>query len=164
MQTQHQVNMQSNDYEGGQCLEVTITRQEEYQRLASLAEQAEEQKKTQELEVFYLDMPKKGVCARAVVEDNMMKVLAGSIVAEEAVPSMSEKDRRLRDELISDGVIADEGEGNLMFTCDHYFNSPSEAACVVAGGSRNGLDAWKDKVGRSMKELRFRHGLFREFK
>ena len=41
----------------------------------------------------------------------------------------------------------------LVFTKDVEFSSPSAAAAVVHGGSANGLIAWKDKLGRTLKDL-----------
>lgn len=32
------------------------------------------------------------------------------------------------------------------------FDSPSSAASVLAGGSKNGRDEWRDSHGRSLKE------------
>jgi hypothetical protein len=38
-------------------------------------------------------------------------------------------------------------------TKDTEFDSPSAAAAVVHGGGANGLTAWKDANGKSLKEL-----------
>ena len=58
----------------------------------------------------------------------------------------------LRDQLVSDGILAADGE-SLRFTRDYIFNSPSTAASVVLGGSANGRREWKDESGRSLREL-----------
>jgi len=42
---------------------------------------------------------------------------------------------------------------HLKFTRDAEFSSPSAAATVVHGGSANGLLAWKNKGGKTLKEL-----------
>jgi hypothetical protein len=39
-----------------------------------------------------------------------------------------------------------------VFTRDVEFSSPSAAAAIVHGGTANGLLAWKDKAGRTLKE------------
>jgi len=57
-----------------------------------------------------------------------------------------------RRKLIEDGTLVQEGE-SLKFTRDTEFTSPSAAATVVHGGSANGLLAWKDKSGKTLKEL-----------
>jgi hypothetical protein len=58
----------------------------------------------------------------------------------------------LRLRLIQDKTLVEQ-EGVYLFTKDVEFTSPSAAAAVVHGGSANGLTAWKDKHGKSLKEL-----------
>ncbi len=58
----------------------------------------------------------------------------------------------LRTQLIEEGILT-KGTDRLRFTKDHEFTSPSAAAAVVHGGSANGLLAWKDSKGRTLKEL-----------
>ena len=57
-----------------------------------------------------------------------------------------------RRRLIEDGTLVEDG-AHLKFTRDAEFGSPSAAATVVHGGSANGLLAWKNKNGRTLKEL-----------
>ncbi|WP_435106565.1 DUF4357 domain-containing protein [Arhodomonas sp. AD133] len=40
-----------------------------------------------------------------------------------------------------------------FFTQDFRFASPSTAAGVLVGGAANGRTAWKDRHGRTLKEL-----------
>ena len=40
----------------------------------------------------------------------------------------------------------------LVFLADREFSSPSAAAAVVHGGQANGLIAWRDSNGVSLKE------------
>ncbi len=58
----------------------------------------------------------------------------------------------LRQRLIQDKTLIDQ-DGVYLFTKDVEFTSPSAAAAVIHGGSANGLIAWKDKNGKSLKEL-----------
>lgn len=58
----------------------------------------------------------------------------------------------LRQRLIQDRTLIEQG-GVYVFTKDVEFTSPSAAAAVVHGGSANGLTAWKDKSGKTLKEL-----------
>lgn len=44
-------------------------------------------------------------------------------------------------------------DSKLIFTKDVEFSSPSTAAAVICGGNKNGLIAWKDNNGRTLKEL-----------
>ena len=57
-----------------------------------------------------------------------------------------------RRKLIEDGTLVEDG-GNLRFSRDSEFSSPSAAATVVHGGSANGLVAWKSKDGKTLKEI-----------
>lgn len=60
--------------------------------------------------------------------------------------------RDLRQQLLEDGVLANDGDV-YTFKQDYLFKSPSAAACVIAGNPRSGMDAWRDFHGRSLKEL-----------
>jgi hypothetical protein len=58
----------------------------------------------------------------------------------------------VRNRLIQDGTLVDK-QGVYVFTKDVEFSSPSAAAAVVHGGSANGLTAWRDGRGKTLKEL-----------
>ena len=58
----------------------------------------------------------------------------------------------MRGKLKEDGVLVEE-EDKLVFTRDAEFSSPSAAAAVVHGGHANGLIAWKNSKGKTLKEL-----------
>ena len=57
-----------------------------------------------------------------------------------------------RRELITNGTLI-EKNGLFAFTKDTEFTSPSAAAAVIHGGSANGLTAWKNADGKSLKQL-----------
>lgn len=57
-----------------------------------------------------------------------------------------------RKKLIEDGVLVQE-ENHFTFTRDVEFTSPSAAATVIHGGSANGLLAWKNPDGKTLKDL-----------
>jgi hypothetical protein len=57
-----------------------------------------------------------------------------------------------RKRLIEDGTLVEDGE-QFAFARDSEFSSPSAAATVVHGGSANGLLSWKNKNGKTLKEL-----------
>lgn len=57
-----------------------------------------------------------------------------------------------RNKLIEERTLVEEGD-HWVFSQDVEFGSPSAAAAVVHGGSANGLIAWKDGKGRTLKEL-----------
>lgn len=58
----------------------------------------------------------------------------------------------LRRRLIQDKTLVEQ-DGVYVFTKDVEFTSPCAAAAVIHGGSANGLTAWEDKTGKSLKEL-----------
>jgi hypothetical protein len=57
-----------------------------------------------------------------------------------------------RNRLIGEGTLVEDNE-HLRFTRDVEFGSPSAAATVVHGGSANGLIAWKNDAGKTLREL-----------
>jgi hypothetical protein len=58
----------------------------------------------------------------------------------------------LRKKLVQDGTLV-EKDGFFIFTKDTEFDSPSAAASVIHGGGANGLTAWKDANGKTLREL-----------
>jgi hypothetical protein len=58
----------------------------------------------------------------------------------------------MRQRLKDEGVLS-VSEDCLIFTRDEEFSSPSAAAAVVHGGHANGLTAWKNKDGKTLKEI-----------
>lgn len=58
----------------------------------------------------------------------------------------------MRQRLKEDGVLEINGD-TLVFSRDAEFTSPSAAAAVIHGGHANGLIAWKDKNGKTLKEI-----------
>ena len=95
-----------------------------------------------------------GIKATAHLAPNGIVILAGSqAVLEERAsaqqyPWVTNARQRLKDE----GVLVAEA-GFLRFTKDFEFSSPSAAAAVVHGGTANGRTAWKNKAGKTLKEL-----------
>jgi len=78
--------------------------------------------------------------AKGRVTDDGFLVMKGSrATAEEA--TMFAGYRQLRARLLENGTLQG-ADGQLVFTRDYLFNSPSAAASVVAGGSRSGLKNW----------------------
>ncbi len=58
----------------------------------------------------------------------------------------------LRDKLLADGTLKQLAQ-KLQFVRDVEFASPSAAAAIVCGGHVNGLTAWRDAQGITLKEL-----------
>jgi hypothetical protein len=96
----------------------------------------------------------KGAEARGQRTPNGFVVFRGSTAVLEDRPSAQSYPYVLtqRKELIADGTLV-EKEGLFLFTKDSEFSSPSAAAAVIHGGSANGLTAWKNEDGKSLKQL-----------
>jgi hypothetical protein len=58
----------------------------------------------------------------------------------------------LRNKLIQEGTLVEAG-GLYVFMKDVEFSSPSAAAAVIHGGGANGLTAWKDSKGKTLKDI-----------
>ena len=54
--------------------------------------------------------------------------------------------------MIEEGGLVKKGD-KYVFAKDTEFSSPSSAAAVIHGGSANGLTAWVNSDGQSLKEL-----------
>lgn len=73
-------------------------------------------------------------------------VRKGSTARLDETPSLAESKKRLRRQLVEQGVLLRSGSG-WTFGRDHLFNSPTEAASVIAGTNCNGRDVWTDDDG-----------------
>lgn len=106
--------------------------------------------------VFHLDLPKHGVRARAQFVGGEFVLLEGSIlVAEVGGKARTESTKRAYQaiearfsKLVADGSILLEGS-NGVAARDIPFASPSGAASIVCGRTRNGRNAWKTTDGLS---------------
>lgn len=96
----------------------------------------------------------KGLTAKGHLSPNGFLVLKNSqaVLKDRAsskkYPWASNMRERLRDE----GVLIENGD-HLIFARDEDFLSPSAAAAVVHGGHANGLIAWKNKDGQTLKQI-----------
>ena len=96
----------------------------------------------------------KGAEARGQRTPNGFVVFRGSTAVLEDRPSAQSYPYVLtqRKELIANGTLI-EKDGFFVFTKDSEFSSPSAAAAIIHGGSANGLTAWKNADGKSLKQL-----------
>ncbi|MFC5000876.1 GIY-YIG nuclease family protein [Dactylosporangium cerinum] len=69
---------------------------------------------------------------------------------------MSEGYQRLRERLLQEGILVAVEGGRIRLTKDYIFESPSAAASVLSGGSKNGRIEWRDGTGRTLKEVQRR--------
>ena len=96
----------------------------------------------------------KGLGATGYLTLNGIVVLAGSQAVLEERPSSKKWPwaHNMRQNLIDEGALTAEVD-HLVFRRDTEFSSPSAAAAVIHGGHTNGLLAWKNKDGKTLKEL-----------
>lgn len=97
----------------------------------------------------------KGVAAYGYEATQGFVVKAGSQGVLKSVPSMQEHVKGmydLRADLIRNGVLMEKNQ-SYVFAQDYTFSSPSTAVAVVLGRSANGRVEWKDKNGRTLKDL-----------
>lgn len=87
---------------------------------------------------------KSGVQANAVEEDGEFIVLEGS-EALTGTGYVQQGYGRMKDKLISDGILIPDGTGKLRFIKPWSFSSPSAAAAVVLDRNSNGRIEWKVK-------------------
>ena len=96
----------------------------------------------------------KGIKARGRRTPNGFVVLKGSQAVLRERPSTDKYPlpRQAREQLRTDGLLV-ESDGVLVFTRDVEFASPSAAASIIHGGHANGLIAWKNAKGVTLKDI-----------
>ena len=101
-----------------------------------------------------LTLKTKGHIAKGNRTNNGFVVYKGSEAAVELRPAAKDWKWMLsiRDELLQKGSL-ELDDGRIAFAKDTEFSSPSAAAALICGGAMNGLIAWKDKDGKTLKEL-----------
>lgn len=100
----------------------------------------------------YYKIESKGVVANAIISNEGFVVLRGSEVSAEITPSMKPHAQKLREKLFAERVIV-ESDSKLVFTENHLFNSSSQAASVILGGSVNGRDKWKNADNQTIEDV-----------
>lgn len=96
----------------------------------------------------------KGVVASGYLTPNGIVVLAGSGAVLEERDSAKKWPSVMiqRNKLIEEGGLIKQGR-KYVFVKDTEFSSPSSAAAVIHGGSANGLTAWVNANGKTLKVL-----------
>ncbi len=96
----------------------------------------------------------KNVVASGYLTPNGMVVLATSeaVLEERGSAKKWPSVMAQRNKLIEEGGLVQEGD-KYVFVKDTEFSSPSSAAAVIHGGSANGLIAWANANGKSLKDL-----------
>jgi len=96
----------------------------------------------------------KNVIASGYLTPNGIVVLAGSsaVLTERSSAKKWPSVMAQRNKLIEEDGLIQNGD-KYDFVKDTEFSSPSSAAAVIHGGSANGLTAWVNKDGKSLKNL-----------
>ncbi len=95
----------------------------------------------------------KGIQARGYEAASGFVVRTDSQAVKEPVASVSSSISDLRNVLFRKGIFEDTG-AKYRVVQDYPFSSLSKAASVLLGAPMNGLTAWKDGDGRTLKEIR----------
>lgn len=101
-----------------------------------------------DISLFYIKAARGADAIGYTVSDGFV-VRKGSVIASSTTPSMSDSLNRLRNSMLSDGIINSE----FTFTKDYIFTSPSLAAAVVMGRNANGRIEWKTSEGETIKQI-----------
>ena len=94
----------------------------------------------------------RGAAGRGKRTTDGFVVFKGSEIASSTVPSFPRGFDSLREELVK-GDTVNESHDKLILSEDYLFSSPSAAAAVIMGRSANGLLEWKNKSGKTLKEI-----------
>ena len=96
----------------------------------------------------------KNVVASGYLTPNGIVVLSGSeaVLEERSSAKKWPSVMSQRNRLIDDGGLLKQDD-KYVFIKDTEFSSPSAAAAVIHGGSANGLTAWVNADGKSLKSL-----------
>lgn len=92
-----------------------------------------------------------GIEASAIQTNEGLVVLQFSTVSNN--PTKNYGYGLLRDTLIAENIIEVDLTGKLYFSRNYLFNSVSAAAAVILGYSVNGRNVWKNRAGKSIKEI-----------
>lgn len=120
-----------------------------FEAASAQAGRTEEGYDNDESELF---LRERGADARGREVADGFVVFKGSRARAHEVNSIHKYMSDLRRQLLERGVMKAEGD-DLVFTQDFRFGSPSMAAGVLVGGPSNGRVAWKDRRGRTLKQL-----------
>jgi hypothetical protein len=103
-------------------------------------------------ELLYCEI--KGIKAAGYPVPSGFLVLEGSEAVHKERPSVEKWPwpKNMRRKFVEEGILLEKGD-RLVFSEDVEFSSPSAAAAVIHGGHANGLTAWKNEKGRTIKDM-----------
>ena len=101
---------------------------------------------------LFLSSKKLSSTARGQVVSGGFVVRAGSLACKSETKSIGSSLSDLRKSLVGEGVFQDAG-AEYRLVQDHVFSSSSNAGAVLLGMRVSGPATWKDKQGRTLKEI-----------
>ncbi|MBX7073942.1 MAG: GIY-YIG nuclease family protein [Pirellulales bacterium] len=99
-----------------------------------------------------LSIDSKGIKASGYEDAKGFVVVRGSQLVKVESKSIHQYMSTLRRDLLSQGVIVDQGQ-HYAFAQDQVFTSPSTAAGVILGRSANGRMVWRNSDGKPLKDI-----------
>jgi len=107
--------------------------------------------KPRSTERFYLKGPDASAEGE-LVEDGFV-VREGSLARRELAPSAIDTLSSQREKLTGSGVLVEQN-GQMVFTQDYLFDTPSGAASAVLSRKANGWTEWKNAAGLSLHDVK----------
>ena len=104
-----------------------------------------------EEDLFYISATRGAIGIGKTTSEGFV-VFENSQVADPITNSYPRTMQKLRETLISEGVIVIEN-GKLIMKRDYLFSSSSSAAMIIMGRSANGLTEWKMKSGKTLQDF-----------
>lgn len=93
-----------------------------------------------------------GFKANAKLTSNGIEVIKGSEMNVKETASLSGSYSNLRKTLLEKNIIEEKNQ-KLIFVENYEFPSSSTAAAIILGYSINGRTAWKNHIGKTLKEI-----------
>jgi hypothetical protein len=112
----------------------------------------QEQKAKEVTDAELLQIEGKGVRAFGVDTPDGFLVKKGSKASKQDTPTMADRTRVLRSNLLAMGVLKEEPDA-YVFMQDYLFSSSSSASMVVLARYSSGPSNWKNKAGKSLGEI-----------
>lgn len=92
------------------------------------------------------------ITASSRLTANGIVILKGSLMKDSETDSLSPNYSRIRKDLIEKEIVKNTDKG-LEFQREYEFTSPSQAGAVILGYSVNGRTFWKNKNGKTLKQI-----------
>jgi hypothetical protein len=102
--------------------------------------------------IIELMLSASGFKANAIQTDEGIVVLQGSEATKETHNSLQMGYRELKEKLINNGTLKMEGD-KYIFQKSYLFDTSSPAAAIIVGRSISGPQTWKDKNGKTLKQI-----------